>query len=83
MAIPNSTNLSHKEQIKPRHPYAFCQCEISDCVECRLEEKERLRTAIIEAAATRRQIWSLFQLHNQTPRRIFNSSHLAAIALDQ
>ena len=46
----------HLSTARPRHPYAFCQCDGDDCAECRIEEKERIRTAIIEAAALSKRI---------------------------
>lgn len=36
---PQSTSFSAEEQARPRHPYAFCQCEGSNCAECISEEK--------------------------------------------
>lgn len=34
-----SSQFFAKEQARPRHPYAFCQCEGPNCVECVREEK--------------------------------------------
>ena len=41
---------------RPRHPYAFCQCDDDDCYECRMEEKERIARGIVELAALNKQI---------------------------
>lgn len=46
----------HLSTARPRHPYAFCQCEGDDCAECRMEEKERIGQAIVELAALRKQL---------------------------
>ena len=35
-----------KSEVKPRHPYAFCQCEGEDCLECLREEIEDLRNQL-------------------------------------
>ena len=61
MATPNINKSGrsvqpHLSTARPRHPYAFCQCEGDDCAECRMEEKERIARGIVELAALRKQI---------------------------
>ena len=47
---------SHLSTARPRHPYAFCQCEGDECVECTLEEREQIGRGIVELAALNKQI---------------------------
>ena len=74
MATPNIYKSAQKEQsefsCRPRHPYAFCQCEGDDCSECLLEEKEQIGQLLIELAALRKRRARIRNLTPFAPRSI-------------
>ena len=41
-------------EVRPRHPYAFCQCEGDGCSEC-MQEKEQIGKLLLELAALRKR----------------------------
>ena len=41
-------------EVRPRHPYAFCQCESDGCSEC-MQEKEQIGKLLLELAALRKR----------------------------